>query len=506
MVQENYKLEMTDISKHFGGVKALDHVSLNVKPGEILALIGENGAGKSTLMKVLSGAYHADSGSIRIDGAEQKIDTPKDARDLGIAVIYQEFTLAPDLSVAENIYIDRLTRGKKTIHWDELNRDAAAQLERLGFGNINPSARCGDLSTAYQQIVEICKCLSRDAKILVFDEPTAVLTFTEIRRLFDIIRKLQQQGVSIIYISHRLEEIFELSQRITVLKDGRTVGTVDTASIDREQLVSMMVGRKISDMYPKRGAKIGKTVLKVEHLSAGKAVRDVSFEVHEGEVLGFNGLVGAGRTETMRAIFGADKRDGGTVTYLGKKVSWKNPRESIEAGFGMLPEDRKGEGLVLGQSIRMNTTLANLSHRTKNGIINNREEKEYVRKVLASINTKYGSTEDPCSSLSGGNQQKVALAKWIVADCRCIVFDEPTRGVDVGAKTEIYRVINGLAEKGVAIILVSSEMTEIIGMCDRCIVMRGGMVSGEISKEDMNENTLIRYSMGLAGTEGNTKS
>lgn len=505
MADSEYRLEMVDVSKHFGGVKALDHVSINVKPGEILALIGENGAGKSTLMKILSGAYRADTGKILIDGKEVKIENPRDAKELGIAIIYQEFMLAPDLTVAENMFLDRLTEGGKTINWKRLNDDAKAQLERLGFGNINPRARCGDLPTAYQQIVEICKCLSRKTNILVFDEPTAMLTFSEIRRLFEIIRKLQSEGVSIIYISHRLEEIFELSQRITVLKDGKYVDTVQTEGYDRQKLVNLMVGRKLTDMYPPRHAKIGETVLKVDHLKAGRAVKDVSFEVHAGEVLGFNGLVGAGRTETMRAIFGADKRDGGTVTYFGKEVHWKNQREAIDAKFGLLPEDRKGQGLVLGQSIRMNTTLASLPNRTKGGIINNREEKKFAKEILARINTKYGSTEDPCSSLSGGNQQKVALAKWIAADCKCIVFDEPTRGVDVGAKTEIYKIINSLAEKGVAVIMISSEMTEIIGMCDRCIVMRNGEVSGVVDHDELSENTLISYAMGLKQNAGGTK-
>ncbi len=488
---------MVDISKHFGGVKALNKVSLRVEPGEIHALIGENGAGKSTLMKILSGAYIRDEGQIFVDGKEVKISNPKDSKELGIAIIYQEFMLAPDLTVAENIFIDKLTGNGRFINWKKLCQDAKEQLSRLGFDDIDPNAKCGTLSVAYQQVVEICKCLSREAKILVFDEPTAVLTFSEIEKLFGIIRKLRSEGVSIIYISHRLEEIFELSQHITVLKDGAYVDTVNTEDINKQQLVNMMVGRELTDLFPERHAKIGDVVLKVENLCAGKMVQNISFEVRAGEVLGFNGLVGSGRTETMRAIFGADHKDSGRVIYFGKEVDWKNPKEAIKDQFGLLPEDRKKQGLLLMQSIRINTTLASLDKITKMGVIDQKKEKSLVERVLKNIHTKYGKMEDNANSLSGGNQQKVALAKWIAADCKCMVFDEPTRGVDVGAKAEIYRTINQLAESGVAIIMISSEMPEVIGMCDRVIIMRNGMIRGEIPKEEMTEHELIKYSMGV---------
>lgn len=496
-MEGQYRLEMENITKHFGGVKALTDVSLRIEPGEIHALIGENGAGKSTLMKVLSGAYQRDSGQIFIDGKEVKITNPKESKDLGIAIIYQEFMLAPDLTVAENIFIDKLSSGKGVINWKKLRTDARAQLEKLGFGDINPNAKCGSLSVAYQQVVEICKCLTRDAKILVFDEPTAVLTFSEIEKLFEVINKLKEQGVSIIYISHRLEEIFQLSQHITVLKDGTYVDTIETAGFDKQRLVNLMVGREMTDMFPKRNAKIGETVLRVEDLYAGKMVQGVSFEVKAGEVLGFNGLVGAGRTETMRAVFGADKRESGKVYYFGKEVNWKSPRAAIREKFGLLPEDRKKQGLLLEQSIRMNTTLACLNKITKYGWINHSSEKKFVKEILASIQTKYGNTEDNANSLSGGNQQKIALAKWIAADCKCVVFDEPTRGVDVGAKTEIYKVINTLAENGIAVIMISSEMPEIIGMCDRAVIMRNGKVSGEVRKNELSENIMIQMAMGV---------
>ncbi|MEG0107511.1 MAG: sugar ABC transporter ATP-binding protein, partial [Lachnospiraceae bacterium] len=311
-------------------------------------------------------------------------------------------------------------------------------------------------------------------------------------------RKLSSEGVSIVYISHRLEEIFQLSDNITVLKDGTYVATVLTKSIDKQKLVNMMVGRELTQLFPKRNAAIGEVVLKVDHLNAGKLVNNISFHVKAGEVLGFSGLVGAGRTETMRAIFGADKKISGKINYFGKDVDFKDPRQAIDSGFGLLPEDRKKQGLLLEQSIRMNATLASLRKITnKLGIINHKKEKEYVKTLLASVSTKYGSAEDNVNSLSGGNQQKIALAKWLSADCKCIVFDEPTRGVDVGAKTEIYKIINSLAESGVAIIMISSEMPEIIGMCDRAIIMRQGEIAGELDKSELAENNLIKYAMGV---------
>lgn len=498
MQDTKYRLEMRNITKHFGGVKALTDVSLQVKPQEIHALIGENGAGKSTLMKILSGAYKKDSGEILLDGEKVNITDPKQAKELGIAIIYQEFMLAPDLTVAENIFIDQLAGGKKTINWKELRKKAKEQLLRLGFDDISPTAKVGSLSVAYQQVVEICKNLTRNAKVLVLDEPTAVLTFSEIQKLFEIIRKLRDDGVSIVYISHRLEELFELSDRITVLKDGGYVGTVETASIDKAKLVTMMVGREMSQMFPERHAKIGEEILRVENLNAGKMVKNISFSLKAGEVLGFSGLVGAGRTETMRALFGADKKDSGKMIYFGKEVDFRDPQDAIKNGFGMLPENRKEQGLLLRQSIRMNTTLTVLGNKiTHGGVINHKKEKDYVKQLLASISTKYGSTEDNADSLSGGNQQKVALAKWVAADCKCIVFDEPTRGVDVGAKVEIYNIINELAEKGVGIIMISSEMTEIIGMCDRAIVMRQGEITGEFVKDEITENTMIKAAMGV---------
>lgn len=502
MEKEKYRLEMRNITKCFGGVKALTDVSFKVRPGEIHALIGENGAGKSTLMKILSGACKKDGGKIFLDGEYVEITNPKDAKKSGVAVIYQEFMLAPDLSVAENVYLDELGMSNPIINWRKMRKNTKEQLEKLGFADIRPNSKVRDLSVAYQQMTEICKNLVHNSKILVLDEPTAVLTFAEIRKLFQVLKKLRAEDVSIIYISHRLDEIFELADQITVLKDGKYVATVNAKSVTKEQLVTMMVGREISRMFPKKSAVIGEDVLAVEGLNAGKMVQNVSFHVRSGEILGFSGLVGSGRTETMRAVWGADKKESGKITYLGKTVNFRDCKEAIGNEFGMLPENRKEQGLLLNQSVRMNATLTVLSKKiSKFGIINHRNEKKYVEELLNSISTKYGGTEETANSLSGGNQQKLALAKWLAADCRCIVLDEPTRGVDVGAKVEIYELITRIAEKGVAVIMISSEMPEIIGLCDRVMVMNQGKITGEFEKENITENNLIKAAMEVKSNE-----
>lgn len=498
MENSGYRLEMKGICKTFGSAKVLDNVTLRIRPGEVHALVGENGAGKSTLMKILSGAYQKDEGEIYLDGQKLNIRTPSDAKKMGISVIYQEFALAPDLTVAENIYIDQLSERNLLINWSKLREKAKEQLAKLGFDNINPNVKVSELSVAYQQVVEICKCLARDTEVLVLDEPTAVLTFAEIEKLFDIIRTLKENGVSIIYISHRLEEIFRLSDNITVLKDGCLVDTVETKSIEKNELVTMMVGRELSQMFPERHAEIGDVVMRVKNLSVEKQIDNISFEVRAGEVLGFSGLVGAGRTEAMRALFGVDAKSGGQIWLDGKEVNFRHPRQAVKSGLGMLPEDRKKQGLILDKSILINTTLASLSKISNGaGIIAHKKEKDTVLELLQSISTKYNSVNDDIGKLSGGNQQKVSLAKWISADCKCIIFDEPTRGVDVGAKIEIYSIINKLAESGVAVIVISSEMLEVIGVCDRVLVMRGGTIAGEVAKEELSEDRLIKLAMGV---------
>lgn len=497
MENSKYRLEMKDISKSFGGIHALDHVSIKLKQGEIHALIGENGAGKSTLIKILSGAYSKDYGSIYIDGEELMISSPLDAKRKGVAVIYQEFMLAPDLTVAENIFIDKLAEKGRLINWKKLNQDAEANLKELGFETISPKEKVGKLSVAHQQIVEICKCLQRNARILILDEPTAVLTVAEIKKLFQVIRKLKEDGVSIVFVSHHMNEIFELCDSYTVLKDGRYAGHGMVCEVTNNELIHMMIGRELTQMYPSRNAKIGDIVLKVDNLYVENKVENVSFEVRSGEILGFSGLVGSGRTETMLAIFGADKVSSGKITFLGKEVLFKDPRDAVTNGLGYLSENRKSLGLLADQSIRINTTISSLKKITKHGFLRHKQEKEYVKDLLSKISTKYGSMENNVSSLSGGNQQKISFAKWISADCRCVIFDEPTRGVDVGAKVEIYELMNHLAEQGVAVIMISSEMTEIIGMCDRTMIMNSGRVTGELGKEYLSEDMIIKYAMGV---------
>jgi ribose transport system ATP-binding protein len=490
-------LFLQGISKSYAGVNALKKVDFQARKGEIHALVGENGAGKSTLMKVLAGAISRDNGEIFIDGKKQSIHTPLDAIKLGISVIYQEFMLAPHLTVAENIFIDNISDKKIIIKWKQLKEKARFQLTSLGFDDIDPGAKVASLSVAYQQVTEICKCLTRNTNILVLDEPTSVLTFSEIEKLFEILTRLKKDGVTIIYISHRLDEIFRIADRVTVLKDGENVNTVLVSDINKEQLVTMMVGRELSQLFTERQSKIGGKVLEVKNLKAGAMVKDVSFYVRAGEIVGFSGLVGSGRTEAMRSLFGIDPMTSGEMIYMGTKTQFKDPRTSIRHGFGLLSEDRKKEGLMLFQSIRKNATITSLGKVSQAGILKHRNEKKLVRDLLVSLSTKYGSTEDDVRSLSGGNQQKVSVAKWVFADCKCIVFDEPTRGVDVGAKIEIYKIMSELASQNVAVIMISSEMLEIIGMCDRTYVMRHGVTVGELEKEDFSEEAIIKLAMGV---------
>jgi ribose transport system ATP-binding protein len=482
---------MTDITKSFGGVHALKDVSFNVRPGEIHTMVGENGAGKSTLMKILSGAYQKDSGNIRIDGEEVHIANPHMGRKLGIAIIYQEFALAPDLTVAENIYLDHLGSRKGFINWSRLYRDAGEVIKSVGF-DINPRSKVGDLTVAYRQVVEITKALSENAKILILDEPTAVLAPRETEQLFKVLKKLKQQGVSIIYISHRLDEIFRIADIVTVIKDGAVTGTVNPADVNTDDIISMMIGRKLTAMFPKRDCQIGEEVFGAENITRGREVRNVSFSVRAGEVLGVAGLVGAGRTETMRAIFGADPKDAGKITLDGRRLRIKSPTDAVRAGIGLLPEDRKEQGTILAMSVRKNVTMPSLWSRfARFGFIKQAEEKKTTRELIEKLAIKTNSTETDVTDLSGGNQQKVVLAKWLGTDCRVIILDEPTRGVDVGAKVEIYNLINELAGAGLAIIVISSEMMEVIGICDRALVMREGRIQGVLEKDELTEENIM---------------
>jgi ribose transport system ATP-binding protein len=487
-----FAVEMVGISKRFGGIRALDHVSFAVQRGEVHALLGENGAGKSTLMKILSGAYHRDEGKIRIAGKEVEIPNPHVSRELGIGIIYQELVLAPDLSVAENIFLGELPG---LIPWKELQERSRAILQKIGF-DLDPKTRVGDLPVAYQQVVEIAKALSKDVKILILDEPTAVLAPPEVKSLLGLVKTLSTRGVSVIYISHRLEEIFQIADAITVIKDGRTIGTVSPKEINSEQLIDMMVGRHVTDLFPGGKRKVGEVVLKVEKLRFGKKVEEVSFEARAGEILGIAGLIGSGRTETARAIFGAEHKDGGTVTLNGRRLSVHSPRDAVRQGIGLIPEDRKNQGVVISLPIRENATMAIL-HRFLGllGVIKKKAEEQAVQGLAKRLAIKMRDIEAPVSSLSGGNQQKVVLSKWFGAGCRVIVFDEPTRGVDVGAKAEIYKLIDELAAEGLAVVLISSDLVEVIGMSDRILVMSRGRIAGELQKPEFSEANIMRLAL-----------
>lgn len=498
MAEEAYRVELNHIVKSFGGVKALRDGSIKVRKGEFHALMGENGAGKSTLMRVLSGALQKDSGEIRLNGEAVEFRSAKDSIRHGVSMIYQELMLIPDLTVAENIFIDSLAEDGKLVNWKKLRQDAQQMLDKLGFGNIRATAEVGSLTVACQQVVEICKALSRNSSVLILDEPTSVLSSNEVVHLFQMLRLLRDQGCSIIYISHRIEEVFQLCDRITVMRDGAYIDTVDVCETDKERLVGMMVGRELKGYYPERHAKIGDVVLKVENVNAGRMVKDVSFEVRSGEVLGFNGLVGAGRTETMRAIFGEDRRTGGRIYVNGVEKKIKSPRQAVRAGIAYLSEDRKGQGVLLRMPVRYNLTLCCMKKfRVFLLAISQKREDVVLKSVIEKLNIKVSTPEQEVASLSGGNQQKVAIGKLMGSDCKILLLDEPTRGVDVGAKYEVYRIINDFATQGYAIVMVSSEMPEIIGVCDRVIVMRNGEIQAELSKEQINENNLIHYSMGV---------
>ena len=490
------RLDMREISKEFGGIAALSGARFSARAGEVHALMGENGAGKSTLMKILAGAYTHDEGEIRIDGAPVGIASPQDAIRKGISIIYQEFSLARHLTVAENILIERLGHGL-FVDTKAMRARAADLLAGMGFDDIDPGEIAGNLTVAHQQVVEICKALSRDCAILVLDEPTAVLTNHETEKLFRLVRRLRAEGVCIVYISHRLDEIFSLCDRVTVLKDGATVGTWDTAALDHKSLVNLMIGRELKDFFPTRDVAPGPVALAVENLATGPLVSGVSFEVRRGEVLGIGGLVGAGRTEVLRAIFGADPLAGGAVCLNGKPLAIRRPGEAVRAGIGLLPEDRKHQGCLLDMPILANAMMTPVNpHLGLLGLLRGRRERGATEGLRRQLNLKAASIDAEAGTLSGGNQQKVALMKWLVSGCEVLLLDEPTRGVDVGAKVEIYRVINELAANGAAIIMVSSEMLELIGMCDRVLVMRAGRIAGELSGADITEEGIIELAMG----------
>ncbi|MCI8744692.1 MAG: sugar ABC transporter ATP-binding protein [Lachnospiraceae bacterium] len=483
-------LTMKGIDKSFPGVHALDHVDLEVRKGEVHALMGENGAGKSTLMKVLTGIYTKDEGTITYEGKEVEFSNPREAQDAGIVIVHQELNMMGHLTVAQNIFIGREIMNGKLIDDRKMNEEAKKLFDQLGI-DIDPKETMSRLTVGKQQMCEIAKAISHEARVIIFDEPSAALTEAEIEELFKIIRDLREKQMGIVYISHRMDEIKVITDRVTVMRDGGYVGTLITKDSTKDDIINMMVGRVIYE-DPKTESAVPKdapVVLKVEHLNAGRMVRDVSFELRKGEILGFSGLMGAGRTETARALFGADPKESGDVYVNGQKVEIKTPQDAVKCGIGYLSEDRKRYGIVVAKTIAENSTMASLENFMKGAFIDKKKENQVAQQYVETLKTKTPGVEQLVVNLSGGNQQKVVIAKWLVRNCDILIFDEPTRGIDVGAKSEIYQLMNELVAQGKSIIMISSEMTEILRMSDRIVVMCEGRKTGEL---DISEATQER--------------
>lgn len=493
---KNYILSMSDITKRFPGVLALDHVSLHVKEGEVHALLGENGAGKSTLMKILAGAYVKDEGEVEVFSQKTELGNPRIAEELGIGIIYQELNLIPTLTVAENIFLGRYKMSSPfKVNWKESYAAAEELLRELDV-DIKADDHIRNLGIAQQQMVEVAKALSMKAKLIIMDEPTAPLTERETKNLFRIVKKLKENKVSIIYISHRLEEVLEICDRATIMRDGCTIKEVDIADVTMDEIIRLMVGRELKDKYPRIEKQIGEELFRVENLCAGAKVQNVSFSVRSGEVVCIGGLVGAGRTETVRAVFGLDARTDGKIYIEGKECVIQNPKDAIKAGIGFVTEDRKGEGLVLKLSVGENVTLAALDRFRKGTHLNLGSEKESVKAFVNKLNIKTPSVYQKVENLSGGNQQKVVLAKWLLSECKVLILDEPTRGIDVGAKIEVYNLINELAKEGKAILVITSEIPELLGICDRVVIMARGRISGSLTRADANQESIMTLAVG----------
>lgn len=491
-------IEMKNISKSFSENQVLTEVDFEVRKGEIHALMGENGAGKSTLVKVLTGIHHRDSGIIKIKGKEVEFSNPKQAEEEGIVVIHQELNIIPYLTVAQNIYLGKeITYGKTGIlNTDKMNKLAAKTLKQLGVTDIKPQDIAGELSVGKQQMVEIARALSTNAEVIIMDEPTSALTDREIEKLFNVIHSLKEQGVAFVYISHRMEEIFQICDRISILRDGNYIGTKYIADTSFEEVVKMMVGRELGERYPVKNNKIGEVIFQVENLTINGLFESVNFEVREGEILGVSGLMGAGRTEVMEAIFGYRKKDSGTVKLNGKPLKTNHPINLIKEKIGFITEDRKGKGLVLDSSIRENIALTNFEIISKFGVIERSEERNLVEKLIRKLRVKASSIEQKAETLSGGNQQKVVIAKWLGINPKVLILDEPTRGVDIGAKKEIYSIMNQLAKNGVAIIMISSELPELLGVSDRIMVMHEGKVKAFFDKHEATQEKIMMAATG----------
>jgi ABC-type sugar transport system ATPase subunit len=487
-------IEIRDVSKKFPGVQALDSVSLDIRPGEIHAVAGENGAGKSTLMKLLSQLERPSDGTIEIEGQEMRFRNPRYAQKLGIAMVHQEFALAPHLSIADNLALGReRTHGGFIVRGSE-KEQAKELLRRVGL-DINPARRVESLSVADQQRVEIAKALAVDAKVVIMDEPTATLTEPEIDELFKLIEELKDDGIAIFYISHRLEEVVRIADRVTVMRDGEVVETLEKGDFDEPKLVQLMVGREIDTLYPKEDAEIGDVLLMVSGLSRPGVLHDCSFEVRAGEILGFAGLIGAGRTELARAVFAADPISEGTIELDGQRLELGSPADAIAAGIGYLTEDRKGEGLAMQLSVQYNITLAHIPQRGP--WIDRGSEREIAGRRVDELDIRTPSLRKPVEALSGGTQQKVVVARWLETDARVLFFDEPTRGIDVGAKAELFKLMGGLAEAGRGIVLISSYLPELTNMCDRIIVVRDGQTVGELARNEFDEERIMALASGV---------
>jgi ribose transport system ATP-binding protein len=486
------------MTKRFPGVTAVDGVDLDFRPGEVHAIAGENGAGKSTLMKLLSQAERPDEGEVELQGERVSFHGPKHAQQLGIAMVHQEFALAPHLTIAENLVLGHETSRLGLIARGSERRQARELLERVGL-DVDPSRRAGSLPVAAQQRVEIAKALAIDAKVVIMDEPTATLTEREIEDLFGVIRDLTEDGIAVLYISHRLDEITRIADRVTVMRDGQVVETLEKDDIDEREIVRLMVGREIENLYPKEDVDVGDVLLRVEGITRRGVLRDCSFEVHKGEILGFAGIMGAGRTELARAVFGADPIDDGRIELDGEELTIRSPRDAIDAGIGYLTEDRKGEGLAMQLGIEPNITLASVPGSP--AWIDRGAEHETASKRADELDIRAPSLRTPVQTLSGGNQQKVVVAKWLETDARVLFFDEPARGIDVGTKAELFKLLGALAQDGRGIVLISSYLPELINLCDRVVVLRDGAIAGELQRDELSEERIAELATGVRTEE-----
>jgi rhamnose transport system ATP-binding protein len=490
-------LVLDQAAKSFGAVKALIDGSVTLHPGEAHALLGENGAGKSTLVKILAGVHRPDSGSLTIDGRQVSFNGPADAKSAGVAIIYQEPTLFPDLSVAENIFMGRQPLGRgRSIDRKAMTTEARAIFARLGVV-LDPARPARGLSVADQQIVEIAKALSLDAKVLVMDEPTAALTGVEVQRLFDVMTTLREQGAAVLFISHRLEEVYASCQRVTIMRDGRFVRTAPIEDVAVDDIIRSMVGRDLDTLFPKTETTPGDVVLEVDHLTREGVFTDISFTVRRGEIVALAGLVGAGRSEVARAVFGIDRHTSGSVRISGRELPAGDPQAAMRAGVGLVPEDRRQQGLVMDLGVDQNMALASLGRLTKLGLVRRSSERELAGTWAKKLQLKFGRMKNPVATLSGGNQQKVVLGKWLARDPSLLIIDEPTRGIDVGTKAEVHRIIDGLVAGGMAVLMISSELPEVLGMADRVLVLHEGRLTAELTRAQADEDSVMRAASGL---------